>query len=121
MNFQSIIHIQRTIHRGRTLYADRMSTCDRCAPIKVKWARWLRRMRARRHRLQLDACRCDENDTGCMQEAVNHIKKIQERILRRRKQAFALHGECIINEKKARKSHTFRPSHHSAEENLSDL
>lgn len=95
-NFRSIIRIQRAIHRGRTLFADRISTCDRCAPIKLRWYRWLRRQRARRHRLQLAACRCEEADHGCMQRKVDRIKRIQAAIAKRRAEALALHGRCIV-------------------------
>jgi len=98
MNFQSIIHIQRHIHRGRKLYTERMRTCDRCAHIKVKWARWMRRQRIRRHRLQIQACRCDENDAPCMQEKVDEIKKIQKKMHERIRRAFALHGSCHLHE-----------------------
>merc|ERR1712000_204484 len=93
MNFQSIIHIQRHIHSARTLYAKRMQTCDRCAHIKIKWMRWYLRQRARRHDLQLEACRCDENDAPCMQEKVDQIRAIQKKMRERRKQAFA----CTVN------------------------
>jgi hypothetical protein len=95
-NFRSIIRIQKSIHRGRTLFADRISTCDRCAPIKLRWQRWLKRQRERRHRLQLEACRCDESDHGCMQRRVDEIKKIQAAIKARRAQALALHGKCLV-------------------------
>lgn len=98
MNFQSIIHIQRHIHRGRSLYIERMATCDRCAQVKVKWMRWYLRQRARRHQLQIEACRCDENDSVCMQEKVDEIKKIQEHMRERRKIAFLLHGTCHLSE-----------------------
>jgi len=96
MNYQVIIRIQRTIRRNRNLFADRMSTCDECAPIKLKWYRWLVRQRARRHRLQLEACRCPEDDTDCMQRRVNRIKAIQTRISQRRTQVLNLHGNCVI-------------------------
>lgn len=94
MNYQSIIHIQRRIRRARSLFADRMSRCDVCAPIKVRWFRWLRRQRARRHKYQLAACRCREDDTNCMQRNVDRIKRIQANIKTRRAQALALHGKC---------------------------
>merc|ERR1712137_1278716 len=97
MNFQSIIHIQRKIHRARSLFASRMATCDRCSSVKVKWSRWFHRMRKRRSRLQLEACKCHENDAACMQEKVDEIKTIQKRMRERRKKAFQLHGECLIN------------------------
>jgi len=96
MHFDSIINIQRAIHRGRSLFADRMSTCDRCAAIKLRWLRWLRRQRQRRHRLQLAACRCEESDPGCMQRQVDRIKAIQAAIAVRRAAAFRLHGQCIV-------------------------
>jgi len=96
MNYQIIIRIQRHIRHNRNLFADRISSCDRCAPIKIRWQRWLIRQRARRHRLQLEACRCDENDTECMQRRVNRIKKIQRTIRTRRAQVLALHGSCTM-------------------------
>jgi len=117
MNFQSIIHIQRHIHRGRSLYADRMNTCDRCSHIKVKWMRWYLRQRHRRHQLQIEACRCDENDGACMQEKVDEIKKIQKRMRERRKQAFALHGQCHLH---GMKEHP-HPTTHYHETPIPDL
>jgi hypothetical protein len=95
-NFDSIIRVQRSIHRGRSLYADRMSTCDRCAPIKLRWYRWLKRQRQRRHRLQLAACRCAEPDHACMQRNVDRIKRIQINIRARRAEALRLHGQCVV-------------------------
>jgi len=95
-NFRSIIRIQKSIHRGRTLFADRISSCDRCAPIKLRWYRWLKRQRVRRHRLQLAACRCEESDHGCMQRKVDKIKNIQKAIAARRAEALALHGKCLV-------------------------
>ena len=99
MNYQIIIRIQRTIRHNRNLYADRISSCDRCAPIKMRWQRWLIRQRARRHRLQLEACRCEEDDTECMQRRVSRIKKIQKTIRLRRAQVLALHGACVMPRK----------------------
>jgi len=94
MNYQAIIRIQRTIRHARTLYAKRISRCDECAPIKMRWHRWLRRQRTRRHRLQLQACRCPESDPACMQRQVDRIKRIQVAIRTRLRQVLALHGSC---------------------------
>lgn len=112
MNFQSIIHIQRAIHRARNLYSKRMASCDVCAPVKIKWTRWMHRQRLRRHRLQLEACRCDENDPTCMDEKVKEIKRIQHHMRERRRRAFQLHGECLTREDhKTRHLATPLPAH----------
>ena len=120
MNFQSIIHIQRAIQAGRTLFADRMSTCDRCAKIKLRWSRWLLRQREKRQRLQLSACRCADSDSECLTEAVTEIKKIQAEIKKRRTEALNLHGKCRMSDG-SRFDAGYQPAPTTPAADLSDL
>ena len=97
--YKKIVHIQRTIFKMRNRYNRRFAACDRCAPIKLRFSRWLSTQRMRRHRLHLDACKCG-TDARCMQEYVDRIKGIQADIKRRRKKIQSMHRNCSFDVKK---------------------
>lgn len=95
-HYKKIRTVQMRIRRNRSAFARKISNCDECEGIKIKFSRWLARQRRRRHSLHLSVCRCPPRDNLCMQEHVDLIKAIQERIKRRRAQVLAAHGSCVL-------------------------
>ena len=95
-SYMNILRMQRKIRDARTEFAQQMSTCDRCAPIKLRFRRWLHKQRRNRHRLHLEACKCEPLDVHCLQDHVDEIKAIQKRIIKRRKQVQSLHADCTV-------------------------
>lgn len=99
MHYRKILHVQRRIRRNRNAFTRRISNCDECQGLKIKFDRWLREQRATRHALHLSVCKCPSRDHECMQEHVSRIKAIQRNIKKRRKEMLALHRPCILTVK----------------------
>jgi len=94
MAFVQIVHVNRQVRDARTRFANMLRVCDRCAPLKLRFRRWLHRQRARRLRLHLEICRCRVDDVNCAARRVQRIKNIQQNIRLRRQMVMALHKDC---------------------------
>lgn len=86
--------------------SQKVERCDRCAPIKLRFRKWLLAERAKRHRAHERACLCGALDVECLQDNVSRIKLIQTRIEARRQRVLALHRDCQFGPSSAPASST---------------
>jgi hypothetical protein len=93
--YHSIRRIQHKLSKAHDEFGELISSCDECAPIKIRFRKWLLRQRKRRHRAHLRACACGPLDVGCLQDNVSEIKQIQKLIRKRRKMVLNLHSDCV--------------------------
>jgi hypothetical protein len=94
MAFSQIVHTQNRISKARTEFANQLNACDSCAPLKLKFRRWLRRQRRRRLRIHNSLCRCRPSDTECAHRRYQRIVRLQKKIEERRSLVMHLHGDC---------------------------
>ena len=92
--FTQIVHIQQRIAKARTEFAEQLNACDSCAPLKLKFRRWLRRQRRRRLRIHNALCRCRNSDLECYKRRYARIVRLQKKIAERRALVMHLHGDC---------------------------
>lgn len=92
--FTQIVHIQRRIAQARNRMSERLRVCDDCAPLKLRFRRWLRRQRARRARIHRSILRCGSHNVDCLNRKVARIARIQERIRARRAAVRAAQNVC---------------------------
>lgn len=92
--FSLILQTQRKISEGRTAFAAQVSACDECAPLKLKYRRWLRRMKRKQIRLHGALSRCRPSDVECFERRLKRLERLQMLINVRRKAALELHGDC---------------------------
>lgn len=107
--FRKVVSVHRVIRRNREKFARRLSRCDVCGAIKVRFRKWYRRQRSRRKRIHFQIALCTPGDHGCMQNHVNRIKAIQAEMGRRLKKVLALHKECVFSKIVPTMSHTEHP------------
>jgi hypothetical protein len=93
--YRRIMDIQRGIRRGRSEYTELVTKCDRCAPLRLRFERWVKLQTARRVRLHNEICKCAEDDVKCVVRRVLKIKRIQQRIKDGRKHIFHLNEHCV--------------------------
>ncbi len=95
--YQRIMAIQREIAQARTDYTDLVTKCDKCAPLRLRFERWVKVQTARRQRLHAEICKCEDTDVKCVVRRVMRIKRIQQRIKSGRKHIFHLNEHCDDN------------------------
>ena len=89
-----IIHTQQRIAQGRSDFTHQQNVCDACAPIKLEYRRWLRRMRNRRAHLHRSLCRCKPGNVHCHHRRLSRILRLQKKIRERRHKALSMHTSC---------------------------
>ncbi len=94
--YRQILRIQNKLTAASDEFVRLVSRCDECAPLKMRFYKWLQKQRRRRHRAHLRACACGALDVECLADNVATIKRIQDRITLRRTQVLALHGQCSV-------------------------
>ncbi len=92
--YQKLVAIHVRVNRNRQRYVRRITRCDLCAGIKVRFNRWLKRQRSRRARLHLQLGLCRPHDTECMQNRLNRLAAISAAIVKRRAEVLKLHADC---------------------------
>lgn len=106
--YKKIVNASRKIFDERTKFNKVFASCDECAPVKLRFTRWLVSQRARRHQLHMEACKCG-SDSLCMQEYIDRIKNLQKRIVEKRAQIKSLHKSCSLEvQRTVQKSATVR-------------
>ena len=93
-SFSSIRIIQARVDNARAEFVHAIRNCDECAPLRMNFMKWLRRMRLRRDRIHRSILRCPLTDMGCHRRRVHRIKQLQSLIEKRRKSVLHLHGRC---------------------------
>ncbi len=71
-----------------------MTKCDKCAPLRLRFERWVKVQIARRQRLHAEICKCEDTDVRCVVRRVMRIKRIQLSIQAGRKHIFHLNEHC---------------------------
>jgi len=92
--YERIMALQHAIKKGRTEYTALVTKCDACAPVRLRFERWVKLQTARRKRLHAEICNCADTDTQCVVRRVMRIKKIQQRIKDGRAHIFHLNEHC---------------------------
>jgi len=92
--YRRIMAIQHSIKSGRSEYVALVTKCDRCAPLRLRFERWVALQTRRRKRLHAEICKCSDTDTKCVLRRVLRIKRIQQRIKDGRKHIFHLNEHC---------------------------
>jgi hypothetical protein len=69
--YRKLVVIHQRIARHSKDFVRRMSRCDSCAAIKLRFARWLKRQISKRARIHLQLGLCSNTDAECMQ---NHAR-----------------------------------------------
>lgn len=92
--FVQMRNIQGHISAARTEFANELKACDECAPLKLKYRRWLRRQRRRRVHLHNAMCRCRAEDVKCAHRRYARIMRLQAKITKRRHEVERAHGAC---------------------------
>jgi hypothetical protein len=92
---RKLVFIHQTNKKGTEEFAHRMTKCDTCALIKLRFARWLKRAISRRARAHLSMGLCSNTDSECLDRHVARVRAITIEIQARRKKVLAEHGECV--------------------------
>ncbi len=95
--YRKLVVIHDRVHRNRQEFVRRISQCDACAGIKVRFNLWLKRQRSRRSRLHLQLGLCRPHDTSCMQNNLDRIARITAGIASQRATILKLHSDCSLN------------------------
>jgi len=114
--YHSIRRIQHRLSHGHDEFGLLISKCDECAPIKLRFRKWLLRERARRHRAHLRACACATLDVECLAENVDEIKSIQAKINLRRHNVLLLSDHCRADWQVKHQAPGLLPAQHTVDE-----
>jgi hypothetical protein len=111
--YHSIRRIQHRLSHGHDEFGVLISKCDECAPIKLRFRKWLLRERRRRHRAHLRACACAQLDVECLAENVNEIKSLQDKIDLRRHNVMLLSADCHAGWQQKHQASGLLPGRHT--------